>query len=81
MSGLVVISMACGAGGELHGAADVIEAVGGGDGVVLVGLEDVAVDAALECAGSGEALAIELDDGVGAEGLQVEPVVAVRGGR
>ena len=35
-------------GGEFDGAAHVIEAVGGGHHVILVGLQDVAVDAALE---------------------------------
>ena len=64
------------AGGEFDGAANVVEAVGGGDGVVLVGLQDVAVHAALECAGGGEALAVERDARVGAEGLQVDPVGA-----
>src|SRR5690242_15981624 len=63
--------------GELHGATHVIETVDGGNSVVLVGLKDVSVDAALECAGSCEAFAVEAKNGVGAECLEVEPVVAV----
>ena len=62
------------AGGEFDGAANVVEAVGGGNGVVLVCLQDVAVDAALEYAGCGEAFAVELDGCVGAQCLQVDPV-------
>ena len=46
-------------GGELDGAAHVVEAVGGGNDVVLVGLQDVAVHAALECACGRESLAVE----------------------
>ena len=65
-----------GAGGEFDGTANIIEAVGGGDGVVLIGLEDVAVNTALECASGGEAFAVERDAGVGAESLQVDPISA-----
>ncbi len=64
------------AGGEFDGAANVVQTVGGGNGVVLVGLQNVAVHAALECAGCGEAFAVERDARIGAQGLQIDPVVA-----
>jgi hypothetical protein len=67
------------AGGELDSAAHVINAVSGGNGVVLVGLEDVSVDAALECAGLGEGFAVKHDARIGAEGLEIDPVVAGMG--
>ena len=64
------------AGGQLDRAAHIVEAVGGGNDVVLVGLQNVAVHAALECAGGCQPLAVEAETGVGAHGLKIDPVVA-----
>ncbi len=73
---MVLISIGCGPARQLHGAANVVEAVGCGNDVVLVGLQNVAVHAALKGAGAGETLAVERDGRVGAERLQVDPVAA-----
>ena len=64
------------AGGEFNRSANVVETVSGGNGVVLVGLQNVAMHTALVDAGSGEAFAVEHDDCVGSHGLQIDPVVA-----
>ena len=64
------------ASSKVDSATHIIEAVGGGNYVVLVGLQDVSMDAALECASGAQALAVKRDAGVGAEGLQIEPVGA-----
>src|SRR5664279_4920985 len=66
-------------GGQFYLAPHVVESVRSGNNVVLVGLQDVSVDAALERAGSGKLFTIENDTGVGAHGLQVDPVCAGMG--
>src|SRR5579859_4676532 len=64
-------------GGKIDGAAHVVKRIGGGNDVVLVGLQDVAVHTALEGTGGGEFLSVEQQRGIGSHGLQINPVVAV----
>src|SRR5450631_591706 len=61
---------------ELNGATHIIETVSGRNCVVLIGLQNVAVHAALERSRAGEAFAVKRDARVGAHGLQIEPIIA-----
>ena len=61
---------------QIDSAADVINAVRSGYDVVLVCLEDVAMDAALHYTSVGYALPVEFELGVGSECLQIDPVGA-----
>ena len=63
-------------GCQLDGAAHIVEIIGGGNDVVLVGLQDVAMHSALAYTRCGKALAVDCDVGVGAHRLKVEPVGA-----
>src|ERR1035437_7837308 len=63
-------------GGQMDYAAHVIESVGGGNHVVLVSLQNVAMHASLLDAGSDQPLAVEGDLCIGPKRLQVEPVHA-----
>src|SRR5208337_1333049 len=65
--------------GQVDGPTNVVQAVGGGHGVVLIGLENVAVLPALESTGCRPRFSVDGDAGVGAEGLKVYPVVACAG--
>src|ERR1700679_2750116 len=56
--------------------AHIVQAVGGGNDVVLVGLQDVAMHIALEGAGDADALAVDIKTGIGAQLLQIKPIGA-----
>ena len=63
-------------GCQFNSAAHIVESVGGGNGVVLICLQNVAVNCALEYTGAGQMLAVNRDRGVGAQRLKIYPVNA-----
>jgi len=58
-------------GRQVDFATHVVDAIGRRHDVVLIGLQDISVHRALRCAGACQALVIDLEAGIGAQGLKV----------
>ena len=62
------------ASGQRHRTAHVVQSVGGGHDIVLIGLQDVAMHIALIGPRDRHAPAVDIEFGVGAQGLEIDPV-------
>ena len=62
--------------GKLDRMTHIVQAVAGRQGIVLIGLQDIAMNVTLERSGHSDALLIDEQAGVRSQGLQIHPITA-----